>query len=38
MARAEKKLHKPKRFDSIKKTIKRIKENILVIKKILSEK
>jgi hypothetical protein len=34
MARASKKLHKPKRMDSIRKTLKRIKENSEILKKL----
>ena len=34
MARAIKKLHKPKRIGSIKKTLKRIKENSNIINKL----
>jgi len=34
MARASKKLHKPKRMDSIRKTLKRIKENSKVLAKL----
>ena len=38
MARASKKLHKPKRMDSIRKTLKRIKENSIIIKKVLGKR
>jgi hypothetical protein len=34
MANARKKLHKPKRMDSIRKTLKRIKENFEILKKL----
>ena len=34
MARANKKLHKPKRMDSIRKTLKRIKHNYDIINKL----
>jgi hypothetical protein len=34
MARASKKLHKPKRMDSIRKTLKRIKENYEILRKL----
>jgi len=34
MARASKKLHKPKRMDSIRNTIKRIKENHRILNKL----
>ena len=34
MARANKKLHKPKRMDSIRKTLKRIKSNSDIINKL----
>lgn len=34
MARASKKLHKPKRMDSIRKNLKRIKENSVILNKL----
>jgi hypothetical protein len=34
MARASKKLHKPKRMDSIRKTLKTIKENHRILNKL----
>lgn len=34
MARASKKLHKPKRMNSIRKTLKRIKENSKILRKL----
>jgi hypothetical protein len=34
MAKASKKLHKPKRMDSIRKTLKRIKENYEILRKL----
>jgi hypothetical protein len=34
MARAKTKLHKPKRMDSIRKTLKRIKQNFDIINKL----
>lgn len=37
MARANKKLHKPKRMDSIRKTLERIKENSNIINKLKNE-